>query len=57
MADWLISDIDDVAWERFKAKARAEGKTEEQLMLELVDDYVKDWEPNAVIVKNGEQQI
>ena len=46
MADLLVPDIDDALWERFKAKAAAAGKSEEQLAIELIEEYLRDRGPD-----------
>ncbi len=40
MAQMLVRNIDDAVAERFKARARAEGKSAEQAMRELMLRYV-----------------
>lgn len=39
MAQMLVRNIDDEVAERFKARAKAEGKSAEQVLRELIDRY------------------
>jgi plasmid stability protein len=41
MAQMIVRNIDDETAERFKAKAKAAGKSAEQLLRELMAEHVK----------------
>ncbi|MCB1512794.1 MAG: ribbon-helix-helix protein, CopG family [Hyphomicrobiaceae bacterium] len=41
MAQMIVRNLDDAVAERFKAKARAAGKSTEQLLRELVESAVQ----------------
>lgn len=47
MAQMLVRDIDDAVAARFKARAEAEGKTAEQVLREMIEDYANGWDPAA----------
>lgn len=48
MAQMLVRNIDDAVAERFKARAKAEGKSAEQVLRELIADYGRDRKAEAL---------
>ncbi|MBB3929065.1 plasmid stability protein [Kaistia hirudinis] len=48
MAQMLVRNIDDDIAERFKAKAKAEGKSAEQAMRDLIEGYAADGKAEAL---------
>ncbi len=48
MAHMLFRNIDDKLAERFKGRARAEGKSAEQVLRELIEDYGSDLKAEAL---------
>lgn len=48
MAQMLVRNIDDAVAERFKARARAEGKSAEQVLRDLITDYGHDRKAEAL---------
>ncbi len=48
MAQMLVRNIDDAVAERFNARARAEGKSAEQVLRELIASYGSDRKTEAL---------